>query len=375
MLNYIEIDKKALAHNIKTLKSLVKNDVILCPCIKSNAYGHGLVETGKAFVEAGADWLSVNSVEEAVRLRKSGIEAVIYILGYVQALDLPQVVANEFRVVAYNMEMLNELEIQAKKQNKTPYIHIKVETGNNRQGIQPEELVIFAKTARAKGIEVEGLTTHFANIEDTTDHSYAQKQLKEFKYAIKFLEDSGVHIKIKHCSNSAATLLFKEANFNMVRPGIACYGMWPSRETYLSYTKEIGNAVDLRRALKWKTKVAQVKTIQKGECVGYGCTFKTGHKTKLAILPVGYYDGYDRGVKGGYVLISGQRAAIRGRICMNIIMVEVTDIDDVKINDEVVLIGEQGSEVITPEQFANWAGTINYEITTRINENMTRIFQ
>jgi len=159
----------------------------------------------------------------------------------------------------------------------------------------------------------------------------------------------------------------------MVRVGISCYGMWPSNETYLSHLKENKNNFQLVTAFTWKTKIVQLKTVPAGEHIGYGCTYKTPHETRLAILPIGYYDGYDRGISDGYVLIHGKRAAIRGRICMNIIMVDATDIPEAKLEDEVILIGRSGDEVITAEQFARWAGTINYEVTTRVNEKIPRI--
>ena len=157
-----------------------------------------------------------------------------------------------------------------------------------------------------------------------------------------------------------------------MRTGISNYGMWPSNETYVSYLKELGNGFDLKPAFNWKTKIAQIKTVKAGEYIGYGCTYKTSHETRIAILPIGYYDGYDRGINGAHVLIHGKRAAIRGRICMNIIMVDVSDIPEAKLEDEVTLIGRDGEEEISAEQFARWVGTINYEVTTRVNDRIKR---
>jgi len=188
------------------------------------------------------------------------------------------------------------------------------------------------------------------------------------------VENLGIKIPLKHSANSAATLLFPETHFEMVRPGIATYGMWPSDETFLSFSGERDAKISLVPALSWKTKIAQIKTVPSGEFIGYGCTYKTTRDSKIAILPVGYYDGYDRGISGAHVLIHGKRAALRGRVCMNIIMVDVTDIPEASLEDEVVLMGKSGEEVISPEQFAKWAGTINYEVTTRINERIPRIY-
>lgn len=372
-LTWVEISKEALVNNIRQFRKIVGDKVLICPCVKANAYGHSLVQCSKIFLEAGADWLAVNALYEAQELRMAGVEAPIYILGYVELSALKAAVDLDCRLVAYNKEIIEKLG----RIGKPVKIHIKVETGNNRQGVLMKELLEFVENVRKfKNIEIEGLSTHFANIEDSTDHTYAELQLAHFNESIKKLESIGVNVPIKHCANSAAAILFPKTHFQMVRIGIAGYGMWPSNETYLSYmigSHTLADAFKLVPALTWKTKIAQIKTIPAGEYVGYGCSYMTGHKTKLAILPVGYYDGYDRGVKDGFVLIHGKRAPIRGRICMNIIMAEVTDIPEVGLEDEVILIGKNGTEEISAEQFATWAGTINYEVTTRINERIPRI--
>ncbi len=370
-LTWLEISKKALTDNIGQFRKLVGQGNILCPCVKANAYGHGLVEASKIFLEAGANWLSVNSLYEAGKLRESGIESPIYVLGYVPLQSLGQAAALDLRLVVYDEETIAELG----RLGKQVKVHIKIETGNNRQGVLMKDLVDFAARVRHFGnLEIEGLCTHFANIEDTTDHSYAELQLARFNEAFKRLEQAGFNVPIRHCANSAATILFPKTHFEMVRTGIANYGMWPSNETYLSYLQNGKNDFVLSPALSWKAKIGQIKVVPAGEYIGYGLTYKTGHETKLAIIPVGYYDGYDRGVSNmAYVLIHGKRAPLRGRVCMNIIMVDVTDIPEAKLEDTVVLIGSDGDEEISAEQFASWAGTINYEVTTRINERIPRI--
>lgn len=367
-LTWVEISKEALKHNIRQFRGLVGSNHVLAPCIKANAYGHGLIECGRIFLEAGADWLAVNALYEAIKLREAGIESPIYILGYVPLDDLE--LATDFRLIVYNLETIERLG----QIGKPVKVHIKVETGSNRQGVMIDDLLNYARyIGEFENIEIEGLTTHFANVEDTTDHSYAEGQLGKFSQAVEMLSAVGVDVPIKHCANSAATILFPKTHFQMVRTGIANYGMWPSNETYVSFLKERDGGFELKPAFNWKTKVAQIKTIPAGEYIGYGCTYRTTHETRLAILPIGYYDGYDRGVHGGHVLIKGKRAPIRGRICMNIMMVDVTHIEDAQIEDEVVLIGSQGDEKISAEDFAGWAGTINYEVTTRVNERIPRI--
>jgi alanine racemase len=370
MLTWVEISAENLKSNIRKFRELVGNETLLCPCIKGNAYGHGLVECAQIFLDGGADWLCVNALYEARELRENGITAPICVLGYIELKALEEAVDLDLRLVVYNSETVEKLgEI-----GKDVKIHLKVETGNNRQGVLTEDLIGFAKFAQDfENIEIEGLSTHFANIEDTTDHSYAQSQIEKFKAAGEKLEEAGIKIKLMHCANSAATILFKKTHFDLTRVGISSYGMWPSNETYVSYLKEIGGEFNLAPAFTWKTKIAQVKEIPAGEFVGYGCTFKTTHPTRLGIIPVGYYDGYDRGVSGGFVLVGGARAAIRGRVCMNIIMIDLTDIPEAKLEDEVVLIGRDGDEEISAELFASWAGTINYEVTTRVNDRIKRI--
>jgi len=295
-------------------------------------------------------------------------------MGYISLADLKEAVEMDVSMVVYNYETIDLLSAIASKINKIPRVHIKVETGNNRQGVPLNDIVNFAQYIKKQGnIFIEGLSTHFANIEDTTDHTFAFLQLSNFKKAISDLQLANIEIPIKHCANSAATILFKETHFDMVRIGISSYGMWSSNETLVSYSKNAAQDFALTPALTWKAKVVQVKDVDEGEYIGYGCTYKTDKKSKIAIIPVGYYDGYDRGINNAYVLIHGKRAPVRGRICMNMFMADITNIYDVKIEDEVVLIGRDKDEVISAETFAKWAGTINYEATTRINERIPRV--
>lgn len=381
-LTWVEISKEALAKNIEQFRKLIDSTPyrdglkkrLLCPCVKSNAYGHGLVETGRIFLESGADWLSVNSLYEAKELREAGIDSPILILGYVAMEGLEEACKLDLRMIVYNYETIEKLGEISQKLEKKVHVHVKVETGNNRQGVLLEELTDFIKhIGKFPNIEIEGMSTHFANIEDTTDHSYAMTQIEKFKNCVKVAEEICGKIPVKHCANSAATILFSETHFDLVRVGIASYGMWPSRETYVSYLQERKEGFTLTPAFNWKTKIAQIKKVPAGEYVGYGCTYKTTHETRLAILPVGYYDGYDRGISNGYVLVHGKRAFLCGRVCMNIIVVDVTDIEEAKLEDEIVLIGNQKDETVSAEQFGTWADTINYEVTTRVNDRIPRV--
>ncbi len=373
-LTKVEISKSALVHNIKCFRRLL-GDKLLAPCVKANAYGHGLVECGKIFLEAGADWLSVNSLYEAEKLREDGIKAPIYIMGYVSVDSLERAVDLDCRLVVYNTKTIQKLGEIGKK----VYVHLKIETGNNRQGIYLDDLPAFVDfISEFKNIEIEGCCTHFANIEDTGDHSFAKSQLQKFGQACDKIESMGINIRIKHCANSAATILFPETHFDMARIGISAYGMWSSKKTQESFSQRKNlqqlDDFELQPAFTWKTKVMQIKNVKQGEFVGYGCTYKAEKDIKLAVLGIGYYDGYDRGISTeAYVLIHDKKAHIRGRVCMNMIMVDVSEIPEVELEDDVILMGKDGSESISAEQFAGWCDTINYEVTTRVNDRIPRI--
>jgi len=349
--------------------------VLLAPCVKGNGYGHGLVLSARAFLSGSADWLCVNAVYEAQRLRDAGIAAPIYVLGYVGQGELAQALRLGCRLVVYNHETVEASSRVAVRLNLRARLHLKVETGNNRQGVKLEEALMMARRiASLEGVELEGVASHFANIEDTTDHRYAKSQFERFGVFCRALEREGIRPPLRHMANSAAAMLMPDTQLELVRSGLSAYGMWPSKETLLSAQLAERPMLGLEPSLTWTCRVAQLKEVEPGEFVGYGCTFRTTHRTKLAILPVGYYDGYPRALSNSaHVLIDGRRAEVRGRVCMNIIMVDVTDIPGVTLESEAVLLGQSGEERITAEQFAEWAGTINYEVTTRINDRILRV--
>jgi alanine racemase len=372
-LTWVEISGSNLTHNIKTFRQLAGAGRVLCPAIKANAYGHGLKECAPVMVGAGADWLGVNALFEALELRTAGIKVPVYIMGYIALDELQTAVENGFHFVVYNAETLHRLAQITSKLKLPALTHLKVETGIHRQGVFREDLAEILKIYRDNPlVKMEGISTHFANIEDTTDHSYAQRQLQDFQQNVDEIRAGGFNPKYIHAANTAATILFPKTYFTMVRTGIGNYGLWPSVETFISAQHE-GKNVALKPVMTWKTSVAQVKKVPADSFVGYGCTYKTRHDSLIAILPVGYYEGYDRGLSNhAYVLLHGKRAPVRGRVCMNMIMVEVTDIPNVRIEDEAVLLGRQGGEAISAEQMAQWLGTINYEVTTRIAGHLER---
>ncbi len=371
-LSWIEISKKALVHNLKTFRKLVGKEVILAPAVKANAYGHGLIEVSKVLEANGADYLCVNAPFEAKELREAGVRLPILIIGYTPLSALPDLPTNtEF--VVYNLETIRKLEDYKIKKFK---IHLKIETGNHRQGVSLEDLPKFVKLLKqSKNVELKGISTHFANLEDRVNHQYALYQLKQFKEAIHLLETEGLAPHFHHCANTAATILLPEAYFNFVRIGIGTYGLWPSDKTQKA-AKRAGIDIELEPAMTWKTVVAQIKEVKKGSLVGYGCTYEMPHHGKIAVLPVGYYDGFVRQLSNkGNVLIRGCKCPVIGRVCMNMIMVDVTKATDVRLEDEVVLLGKQGKNQVTAEEIGELSHTINYEVTTRINERIPRVLR
>ncbi len=374
MLNWVEVDAGAIRWNIEQFRQRL-DGASLGAVVKSNAYGHGILEVAGQAREADVQWLCVNSLEEAEKLRGAGHAARILVMGHVPLDRLDAVVELDLRPVVINPETIERLAVLARGREKRVAVHLKVETGTHRQGVSSEEVPAFVSSIRSSpGLVLEGLTTHFANIEDTTDHRYAETQIERFTQIADAVRSSGEEIPVGHAACSAAALLFTRTHFDLARVGISLYGLWPSRETYVSCLDSGKPTLELRPALTWKTRVAQVKNVAAESFIGYGCSYRTTRPSRIAVLPVGYHEGYDRGLSGvAHVLIRGRRAPVRGRVCMNMCMVDVTDIPDVGLEDEAVLLGTQGEERISAEQVAAWCGTIAYEIVSRIHPSLPRI--
>jgi alanine racemase len=373
LLNWVEIDAQAIEWNVGEFRRRLGRDVLLGAVVKSNAYGHGMLEVAELAREAGADWLCVNNVGEAVRLREAGHRGEILVMGYIPLDELEPVVRHHLRPVVYNTETLDRLEALAGDEPLP--VHLKLETGTQRQGIPEPEVLAFAERVHhSRRLRLEGVGTHFANIEDTTNHGYAEGQMTAFGRIADELVRAGIDVPLRHAACSAAALLFTRTHLDLARIGISLYGLWPSKETYVSCLERGKPTLDLHPALTWKTRVAQVKNVEEGSFVGYGCTFRVTRDSRIAILPVGYHEGYDRGLSGvAHVLVRGRRAPVRGRVCMNMTMVDVTDIPGAELEDEVVLLGRQGDERLSAEQLAEWCGTIPYEIVSRIHPALDRV--
>jgi alanine racemase len=376
LLNWIELSRSALRHNVRSLAKLARGRT-LAVAVKANAYGHGLPEIARMLVDLPeVDYVSVHSLEEATACRESGWDRRIMLLGPVARQRLDAVLEYDLEPVIFDRQTLSSLGRIADRHNRQIRTHLKLETGTNRQGITERELPAYARIyKRHLGLRRPyGASTHFANIEDTTNHEYAQYQLANFNRMVKTMGRLGIRPTVRHTTCSAALILFEKTRFQLVRAGISAYGHWPSKETYLSYRLQGGQDNLFQPVLTWKTRVTQIKQLAADTFVGYGCTYRTTSPTRLAVLPVGYYDGYDRGLSNrGHVLVNGKRAPVRGRICMNLVMVDITDIKGVRLGDEVTLLGRSGNEIVSAEQLAQWAQTINYEILARLSPAIPRI--
>lgn len=374
MKTWIEINKRALRDNAASFERILGTSSALMAVVKANAYGHGLVTVARILAHGARRrlrWFGVDSAHEGITLRRAGIRQPILVLGYTPYSELDRAVKNNLDLTVYNIETVRRL--------RGGRVHIKIETGTTRQGVgEREALAIAAYLARTRRAKLVGLSTHYANIEDTNDHRYAAKQLHRFTAVADVLQHAGFDIPLKHTAATAATLLFPETHQNLARVGLGLYGLWPSKATRASLRSQTYRPVckfaELRPVLTWKTIVAQIKDVPSGTPISYGLTERVHRRSRVAVLPVGYSDGYDRGLSSvGNVLIRGRRAKVIGRVCMNMIMVDVTDIPRVHPEDEVVLIGRQGADEITADELASKMGTINYEIVARINPAFPRI--
>jgi len=375
LLQWVEIDRSALVHNLREFRRLAGRRTKIMAVVKANAYGHGILEVSRIVVAAGADWLGVHSVEEGLTLRREGIAVPVLVLGAASLGELADAVRAGLRLIVYNRETVDALGRVAHRLKTVARVHLKVETGTHRQGVRPDEALRFAsRIARSSGLVLEGLSSHYANIEDTTSTAYPDRQLGAFRSAVDKLERAGVRIPVKHMSCTAASILFPSTLFDLVRVGIGLYGLWPSRETLVSCRLQKREPLELRPVMSWRARIAQVKSVPKGAFVGYGCTFKTTRPARLAVIPIGYADGYPRSLSNAaHVLIRGRRAAVRGRIAMNFITADVTDIPGARLEDEVTLLGRDGREAVPAEALATLAGTISYEILARVNPLIPRV--
>lgn len=371
-----EIDIKALVHNLNEAKRLAGPKSQILAVVKADAYGHGAVTISEALVRNGIQYLGTALVEEAVELRDAGIKIPIIVLGGIFKEQIPKIAEYDLTPVVYQEGFLKAIANEARKCNKKINIHIKIDTGMGRIGVLPEDAVDFVKDAASqKNIKVEGIMTHFADA-DLADKAYAEKQMAEFTSIVDKLDKEVIKIPYQHIANSAALVSFENDRFNMARPGIMLYGYAPfSNPPVPPLVKGGERGFNLIPVMSLKTKILHLKKVSSGTYISYGRTFTAKRESIIATLPVGYADGYSRALSNkGSVIVRGKKAPIAGRVCMDMTMIDVTDIDSVEINDEAVLIGSQGKEAITADDIAMLANTISYEVLCCIGKRVPRVY-
>ncbi|MDP8259392.1 MAG: alanine racemase [Candidatus Gygaella obscura] len=353
-----------LKNNLRIVRRLVGRSVMLMPTVKANAYGHGLIKVAKVLDRLGVDFLGVSSLEEAIVLREAGIKRSILVLGVIFNKNSGVVLDYKLRQTVFSYDLAKALDTQARKRKTKAVVHIKVDTGMGRLGVLYKDSFNFIKKIkRFKNLKIEGIFTHFPKAE--TDISFTRQQIKAFKKLIEKLSDCGINIPIVHSANSMGIIDYKTSHFNLVRPGLMLYGIYPKK----------GVNLGLKPVMSLVTKVGFIKQLPIGHGVSYGHSFVARAKTKVAILPIGYGDGYFRAFSDkAYVLIRGKRCKIIGKICMDYTMVDITHIGKVNCGDEVVLIGSQRKEQILALQLAELINTIAYEITCSVGERVPRVF-
>ncbi len=371
---WIEIDTSALRHNLRTFRDIVAPGVSLAAVVKANAYGHGLSETAPV-AATEVDWLAVHSADEARSIRRLGVKSPIMIMGFVPKADCHDL-DQDIHIFVSTIEVIRWLGEYRRTSGISLPLHLKIDTGTNRQGVTLPLISPMCRAAAEEGLSVVGAATHFANIEDTLEHEFARHQINEFQRAIGALRiELGGDPPFVHAACSAAALLFRETDFNLIRLGISAYGHWPSRETKVAWILDHGrDRVELHPVLTWRASIGQIQHVDRSESVGYGRTWTALRETRLAVLPVGYADGYTRSLGNrARVLVHGRPVPVVGRVCMNIMMVDVTDVPDASVGDEVVILGSQGDAVVSAEELAGMSGTINYEFLARISSGIPRI--
>lgn len=369
---WVEVNLQAIAHNARRLAQIAAPAELMA-MVKANAYGHGAIPCAQAALHGGAKWLGVYTIGEGIELRQAGITAPILVVGPTMPELARAGVEHNLTLTIFSMDGAQAISDAAREFNTRARVHIKVDTGMARLGVFSEHALDFARAVHElPNIEIDGVFTHFA-MADTPDafgikgwgNAYTQQQLEKFRGVIASLETAGIAPRYRHCANSPAAVHLAEARFNLVRAGILLYGLDPS--------PEMPRPSDFIPALSFKTKIALIKQVPAGTYVSYGCTFRAERPTRLAVIMIGYADGFRRKPTNyGEVLIHGKRAPIAGRVCMDQTMIDVTDIDDVQVGDEVVLIGRQGPAEISAEEVGEKLGTNNYETIATISARLER---
>jgi len=364
---WAEIDLEAIAANVAALQRHLSGPTQLMAVVKANAYGHGAEMVARTALESGATWLGVNTVDEGVQLRRAGLTAPILVLGHCPPQEAAKVVANHLTPTVTTLETALALASDSAERGLATPVHLKVDTGMGRYGLLPEEVVAFARRVAAlPSLRLEGLWTHFATA-DEADKSFTWQQFRVYQAVVRRLEEDGLVFPLRHVANSAATIDLPETHLDLVRCGLSIYGLYPSPQT--------SRTVPLRPALALKAHLARVCRLPAGASVGYGRTWVAPRPSVIALVPLGYADGYRRALSNrGVALVRGQRVPVIGRVSMDQLTVDVSSVPDVRSDDEVVLIGRQGEAEIAADEVADMLGTINYEVTTAIAARLPRVY-
>ncbi|MEY2671914.1 MAG: hypothetical protein RL687_331 [Candidatus Parcubacteria bacterium] len=385
-LSYIEISKGNLIHNIKQFRSLVSKDTRIAGVVKANAYGHGDVQVVK-ILNSHVDYFQVNSVEELARIRPYTKKEIL-VLGYVGKNDLQNAIELKATLGVFDLEHALLINQAARKLNKKVKVHIACDSHLGREGVMPEDLEkVLPEIIKMKNLFVEGVYSHFANIEDTSDFSHAQKQIDTYADSLKIFEKNGLKNIKTHISATSGILAYEagKSKNNIVRLGIGLYGMWPSTELqkqWLHHSSKNGRptsktglgGITLKPVIRWVSHIAQVKKLPKGHTIGYGLSYVTVRPMTVAVIPQGYSDGLTRSLSNiGEFVVGGIKVEVLGRVAMNMVVVDVSEVLDVSSGDEVVILGMQGGCQISAEDIGLKMGTINYEVTTHINPLLPRI--
>jgi alanine racemase len=379
-VTWAEIDLNAYAHNIRELRRVTRPPARLMAVVKANGYGHGAVEVAREALQHGVQYLGVARINEAVPLREAGLEAPILIFGYSPPDLAPLLIDYELTQTVYSLSTGSALSEQATRKGKKINIHLKVDSGMGRLGLllvptngNPDDIAAqnsvreIEAISRLRGLTVEGIFTHFATA-DSADKSYADLQLDRFMDLLNRLQKEGLEPPVRHAANSGALIDMPDSHLDMVRPGIATYGLHPSNEV----NKRI---VDLKPVMTLKSRIIHLKRVAPGFNISYGITFQTKNHTTIATVPVGYADGFNRLLSSrGHMLVHGQRVPIVGRVCMDLTMLDVGEISGVALEDEVVVFGEQGNEAVTADEIASSLDTINYEVVSTITGRVPRVY-
>lgn len=372
---WAEISLNAIEHNYNVIRNKVADDTKVCCVIKADGYGHGAVELSQIYEKLGADFFAVSNIDEGIEIRKSGSKLPIVILGYTPVSEAKNLAAYNISQAVFSLEYAKELSEKCVEEDCICKMHIKVDSGMSRIGFMCQEfprdeysVEEICEACCLPNLEVEGLFTHFCvSDEDAEGREFTNKQYENFIYVRDSLKKRGVDISVVHCSNSGAIEDYPETCCDMVRAGIILYGLAPS--------SKLADRLDLVPAMTLKTVVAFVKEVQKGATISYGRTFTADRKMKIATVPIGYADGFIRqNAKDGYMMVNGKKAKIVGRICMDQTMLDVTDIEDVKTGDEVVVFGTGENGEPTADSLAENTGTINYETVCLVGKRVPRIY-